>query len=256
MLRRINVAGWSLFLLLALALEICVRAFDLSDSVAAPSATFRALGDGIGSGTLTAEVGTTLGSYAQGLTIAIAVGVLAGVALGSSRTLMAASSVVIEFLRPIPAVALIPLAILLFGLDAPMRRFVIAFAAVWPILIATLYGVRGADPFLHDVARTSGVGRAGRLMRVTLPAALPSIATGIRVSASLALLVCVTAEFVVGTGGGIGSYMQQQQSAVHLPELYAAVMAVGLLGFVVNAGLRTAERRVVFWGAERRRAAR
>ena len=91
-------------------------------------------------------------------------------------------------------------------------------------------------------------------MRVTLPAALPSIATGIRVSASLALLVCVTAEFVVGAGGGIGSYMQQQQNALQFPELYAAVFMVGLLGYVVNAGLRAAERRVVFWGGEQRRS--
>jgi len=253
MLRRINVAGWSLFLLLAVALEVAVRVFDLGDSIAAPSSTFRALGDGIASGELTSELRTTLGSYAQGLAVAIVLGVLAGAIIGSSRTLMAASSVVIEFLRPIPAVALIPLAILLFGFDAPMRRFVIAFAAVWPILIGTLYGVRGADPFLHDVARTSGLGSAGRLFRVTLPAALPSIATGIRVSASLALLVCVTAEFVVGAGGGLGSYMQQQQSAVRIPQLYAAVFLVGLLGYVVNAGLRAAERRVVFWGGEQRR---
>ena len=80
-----------------------------------------------------------------------------------------------------------------------MHRNVVAFAALWPILINTIYGVRGTDRFLHDVARTSGVGPGRRLVRVTLPAALPSIATGIRISASLALLVCVTAEFVVGT---------------------------------------------------------
>ena len=111
MIKRINVPGWSLFLFLAVALEVAVRAFDLGDSVAAPSSTFRALGESIVSGDLTAEIGTTLGSYVQGLAAAIVLGVLAGTILGSSRTLMAASSVVIEFLRPIPAVALIPLAI-------------------------------------------------------------------------------------------------------------------------------------------------
>ena len=94
-------------------------------------------------------------------------------------------------------------------------------------------------------------------MRVTLPAALPSIATGIRISASLALLVCVTAEFVVGTGGGgIGSYMAVQQNAVRIPELYGAILAVALLGYFVNAGLRAAERRAIFWGGEERRAGR
>ena len=104
----------------------------------------------------------------------------------ASRTLLDATSVVIEFLRPIPGIALIPLALLAFGLGVPTVRFVVAYAAAWPILLNTLYGVRGVDRMLHDVARTSGVGRTGRLFRVTLPAALPSIATGIRVSAAIA----------------------------------------------------------------------
>jgi ABC-type nitrate/sulfonate/bicarbonate transport system permease component len=93
-------------------------------------------------------------------------------------------------------------------------------------------------------------------VRVTLPAALPSIATGIRISASLALLVCVTVEFVVQTGGGIGSYMAVQQNATHIPELYGAILAAALLGYLVNAGLRAVERRAIFWGAEERRAVR
>ena len=93
-------------------------------------------------------------------------------------------------------------------------------------------------------------------MRVTLPAALPSIATGIRISASLALLVCVTAEFVVHTGGGIGAYMAVQQNAFHTPELYGAILAAALLGHFINVGLRAVERRAIFWGGEERRAGR
>jgi ABC-type nitrate/sulfonate/bicarbonate transport system permease component len=231
--------------------EAAVRLFELDDSVAAPSDTVRALVDEMSSGGLTGELRTTLGTYVEGFALAIAVGVALGVVIGSSRTLLAATSVVIEFLRPIPAVALIPVAFIVFGLDAPMRRFVIAYAAVWPILINTLYGVRGRDRLLLDVARTSGVGRFGRLVRVTLPAALPSIATGIRVSASIALLVGVTAEYVT-VSGGIGSYMQQQQVAFRLPELYAAVVLTALLGYAINLVLRATERRVVFWVGEER----
>jgi ABC-type nitrate/sulfonate/bicarbonate transport system permease component len=134
-----------------------------------------------------------------------------------------------------------------------MRRFVITFAAVWPILVNTIYGVRSGDRFLHDVARTAGLSSAGRLVRVTLPAALPSIATGIRVSASLALLVCVTAEWVTGTGG-LGSYMYTQQNALRLPEMYAAVILVGALGYLINLALRSAERHLVFWVGEERMA--
>jgi ABC-type nitrate/sulfonate/bicarbonate transport system permease component len=253
--RSVNLAGWSFLALVAALLEASVRGFDLHDSVPAPTAVLRALPVELGEGTLGEELGATLSSYVQGLAIAVGVGVALGVLLGSSRTLVAASSVVIEFLRPIPAVALIPLAILFFGLGVPMRRFVIAYGAVWPILINTLYGVRGSDRVLHDVARTSGVSAPGRLVRVTLPAALPSIATGVRVSAAIALLVGVTAEYVSGTDG-VGSYMQRQQLAYQLPELYAALVLVGLLGYSINAGLRATERRFVFWVGEERAARR
>ena len=242
-MKRINVAGWLFVVLVTLLVEAGVRAFDYETSIATPSSTLQALVDELWSGgALSDEIGQTLSAYLQGLALAIVIGVAAGLLIGSSRILLDATSVVIEFLRPIPGIALIPLAILLFGLGVPTVRFVVAYAAAWPILINTLYGVRGVDRMLHDVARSSGVGRTGRLFRVTLPAALPSIATGIRVSAAIALLVCVTAEFVIGAGG-IGSYMDRQQIANRLPEMYAAVVLVGLIGYLVNVGLRVLQRR-------------
>ena len=253
--KQANATGWLFVVLVVLLFEVAVRLFDLQDSVAAPSAMFGALAEGLWSGALSGEIATTLQSYAEGLAAAIVVGIALGLAIGSSRTLHDALSVVIEFLRPIPAVALIPLAILVFGLGIPMRRFVIAYAAVWPILINTLYGVHGSDRLLHDVARTSGATRLGTLVRVTLPAALPSIATGIRVSAAAALQVGVTAEFLIGTDG-IGAYMQSQQLAFNIPELYAAIVLVGMLGYAIHVALRIAERRVVFWVGEERLEAR
>ena len=146
-----NFSGWLFVGVVALLLELGVRVFDLHDSVAAPWETLRALAEGLSSGTLSGEIGATLTSYVQGLALAIVVGVALGVLLGNSRTLDDAFSVVIEFMRPIPAVALIPVAILFFGLGTPMIRFVIAYAAVWPILLNTLYGVRGSDRILADV---------------------------------------------------------------------------------------------------------
>ena len=224
--QRVNVLGWLLVFAIALLAEIAIQLFDLHDTVSPPSETVTALAEGLASGELLAALRTTLEAYISGLALAIVVGVVVGVLIGSSRLLLDASFVVLEFLRPIPAVALIPLAILFFGLGTEMRRYVIAYAAVWPILINTLYGVRGSDRILHEVAIASGVGRLGRLVRVTLPSASPSIATGIRVSASIALLVAVTAEFVTGSEG-VGAYMQQQQLAFQLPEMYAAVLLTG-----------------------------
>jgi ABC-type nitrate/sulfonate/bicarbonate transport system permease component len=236
LVKRTNVAGWLFVVLVTALAEACVRVFELEDSVAAPSATLRALADGLWSGSLSGEIATTLESYAEGLGLAIAGGVVLGLAIGSWRTLHDALSAVIEFLRPIPAVALIPLAILFFGLGLPMRRFVIAYAALWPILINTLYGALGSDRLLHDVARTSGATKLG---------------TGIRVSAAAALQVGVTAEFLIGTDG-IGSYMKRQQLSFHLPQLYAAILLTGVVGYAINVSLRATERRVVFWVGEER----
>ena len=137
--------------------EAAVRLFDLSDSVAAPSEAAEALLGGLRDGTLAGEIGATLAVYVQGLGLALAIGVVLGIAIGVSRTIEDALSVVVEFLRPIPAVALIPLAIVWFGLGTPMLRFVVAYAAVWPILVHTVYGIRGVDRVLYDVAATSGV---------------------------------------------------------------------------------------------------
>lgn len=244
--------GWLFVVFVALLVEVGVRAFDYR-SIATPSSSLRALVDELWSGALSGELEDTLAAYFTGLGLAIVIGVGAGVLIGSSRTLLDATSVVVEFLRPIPAVAMIPVAILFFGLGVPARRFVIAYAAAWPILINTIYGVQGVERTLHDVARTSGVGRTGRLFRVTLPAASPSIAIGIRLSAAIALVVCVTAEFVIGTGG-IGTYMDRQQTANRVPELYAAIVLAALIGYLVNIGLRIVQRRTLFWSGEERSA--
>ena len=250
-MRRPNVLGWGFVVLLAVLAEIAIASLELHDSVAAPSDTLRALVDGLSSGELTDDLATTLSSYAQGLAIAIVLGVGFGVLIGSSRTMLDASFVLLEFLRPIPAVALIPAAILVFDLGVETSRFVVAYAAVWPILVYTLYGVRGSDRLLHDVARTSGVTPAGRLFRVALPSALPSITTGIRLSASIGLVVCVTAEYLMKTGG-IGTYMQEHETARLVPELYSAILLTALLGYTINRVLGATERRTVFWAGEER----
>lgn len=248
---RANLPGWLVVVLVALGAEIAIRRLDLGDSVAAPSNALSALVSELRSGPLRGEIGATLSAYLQGLGLAIVIGVAAGVAIGRSSLLLDASSVVVEFLRPIPAVAIIPLATFVFGFDTEMRRFLVAYAAVWPILFNTLYGVRGVDRMLYDVARTSGAARLEMLARVTLPAALPSIATGIRISASLALLVCVTTEYVTQTAG-VGAYMAMQYGAVRIEEMYAAVLLIALLGYAVNVTLQATERRALFWVGEQR----
>lgn len=255
LLRRANLAG-ALFALGMLVLaEGAVRLFDLTASVAAPSEAARALAAGLADGTLSGEIGTTLATYVQGLVLAVLVGVPLGVAIGSHRTIEDGTSVLVELLRPIPAVALLPLAIFWFGTGTPTIRFLVAYAAVWPILVHTSYGVRGVDRMLHDVALTSGVTGAASVVRVSVPAALPSIVTGIRISAALALVVCVTAEYFVGSQG-LGEYLYAHGIAYRLPELYAAAALTGLLGLAIDALLRAGARRAVFWMGEEQAHAR
>ena len=171
--KRVNVAGWLFVVLVTLLVEAGVRAFDYETSIATPSSTLKALVDELWSGSLSGELGDTLSAYFQGLALAIVVGVGAGLLIGTSRTLLDATSVVIEFLRPIPGIALIPLAILSFGLGVPTVRFVVAYAAAWPILFNTLYGVRGVDRMLHDVARDLRRRSYGQALQSDAPGGAP-----------------------------------------------------------------------------------
>jgi ABC-type nitrate/sulfonate/bicarbonate transport system permease component len=249
---RLNWPGWAFGIFLLAGIEVVTRATASTDFVPAPTEIARALVDGVREGGLTTATGETLRGYFEGLGIAIAAGALLGVLMGASRVVRSAGRVIVEFLRPIPSIALIPIAIMYFGLGLPMRRFIVAYVAFWPILVTTIAAVRATDALLLDTARTFRVSRLSRLWRVSLPASLPGIATGIRVSSSIALLAAVTAEFVTGGTGGLGGYLHQRQVSHQLPEMYSAIVIAGLLGWSFNGVLRALEAKLVFWSAEAR----
>ena len=120
----------------------------------------------------------TMQGWALGLAIAAALAIPLGIVIGSSRLLYRAARGLIEFLRPIPSVALIPLAILIYGTGLESKVFLAAFAAFWQLLVATLYGVQDVDPVATDTARSFGFSRGQRLLRVTLPPAAARGASG------------------------------------------------------------------------------
>jgi ABC-type nitrate/sulfonate/bicarbonate transport system permease component len=191
-------------------------------------------------------VGNTLQGWAIGLALAALIAIPAGIVIGSSHLLYRSLRAVIEFLRPIPSVALIPLAVLIYGSGLESKVFLATFASTWPLLMQTLYGVQDVDPVATDTARSFGFGRASRLLRVTLPSAVPYIATGIRISAAVALILCVTAELVIGAAGlGREINLARQGGAVDL--MYALIIATGLLGWAMNAVFTRGERRVLHW---------
>jgi ABC-type nitrate/sulfonate/bicarbonate transport system permease component len=204
-----------------------------------------------GTGGFWAAVSNTLQGWAIGLGLAAAIAVPAGIVIGSSSLLYRSLRGVIEFLRPIPSVALIPLAVLIYGSGLESKVFLAVFASTWPLLMQTLYGVQDVDPVATDTARAFGLGRARRLLHVTLPSAIPYIATGVRISAAVALILCVTAELVIGAPGlGREINLARQGGAVEL--MYALIIATGLLGWAMNAFFARAERRVLHWHPSQR----
>jgi ABC-type nitrate/sulfonate/bicarbonate transport system permease component len=208
-----------------------------------------------GTGGFWADVGHTMEGWALGLGIACAIAVPLGIVVGSSPLLYRALRGVIEFLRPIPSVALIPLAVLVYGSGLESKVFLAVFASTWPLLMQTLYGVQDVDPVATDTARSFGFSRAQRLVRVTLPGAVPYIATGVRISAAVALILVITAELVIGAPGlGRGINLARQGGNVEL--MYALILATGLLGMAVNALFTRIEQRVLHWHPSQRRAAR
>jgi ABC-type nitrate/sulfonate/bicarbonate transport system permease component len=200
---------------------------------------------------LWADLAQTLEGWAIGLGLAAALAVPLGVAIGSWPLAYVMARPLIEFLRPIPSVALIPLAVLVYGTGLPDKVFLVTFAAFWPILIQAVYGVQDVDPVARDTARSFGLGPLRRLLVVTLPSAAPSIATGLRIASSVALILAVTAELVVGAPG-IGRTINAAQSGGAYPLMYALIVLTGLVGLALNLALRALERRLLRWHPSQR----
>ncbi|MFB9836639.1 ABC transporter permease [Actinoallomurus acaciae] len=199
------------------------------------------------------DVGWTLTAWAVGLLIAAVIAVPVGLLLGSLPFVNSAVRMLIEFLRPIPAVALIPLVILMIAEQAQIEQTLAAYAAVWPILINTIYAVGDVDPVPREMARSFGMGRLVILTRVALPSVAPFVATGIRVASSIALIVTISTELISGGGEhGIGIFiLNASANAGQADVVFAAAGIAGLLGFLIDLAMRALERRLFRWHFER-----
>jgi NitT/TauT family transport system permease protein len=195
-----------------------------------------------------AAAGETLQAWALGLLLGTAIAVPAGILLGTSRLVYQATRAVVELMRPIPSVALIPLAILVFGQGIEMKTALIVYGTVWPVLFNTIYGVQDVDPVAKDTAKSFGFGRVATLVRVSLPSAAPFIMTGVRIASAIALILAISAELIVGAGNGVGIWMTRAGSGGTNADLvYAGTMFTGLLGVALNAVLQAVERRALGW---------
>ncbi len=191
-------------------------------------------------------VGHTMTGWALGLAIASTAAVVLGLVIGSSHFLRQATHSTIEFLRPIPSVALIPLAVLLFGVSLKSTLLLVVYASFWQVLIQVLYGVTDVDVVASNTARSYGLGRLARVRYVVWPTTLPYLMTGLRLGAAVALILAVTSELVIGVPG-LGHEIALAQSGGAATAMYALVLATGLIGVAINLGMRLVERRVLAW---------
>lgn len=191
-------------------------------------------------------VGETMLAWSIGLVIAILLAVVLGFVIGSSVFLRKFTNSTVEFLRPIPSVALIPLAVLLFGVKIESTLMLVIYASFWQVLIQVLYGVADVDNVAMQTSKSYGLGVMARVRHVVFPTALPYMMTGIRLAASVALILAITAGLVIGSPG-LGSEIALAQSGGAISGMYALVFATGLIGVVINLVMRFIERKTLSW---------
>ena len=245
MARHLNSVGG--FLLLAMVWEAAPR-LGLADPRFFPpfSALIVELYNLVGTAEFWAYLASTMRTWAIGLVVATAAGIVAGLVIGLVPGARKYTHSTIEFLRPIPSVALIPGVILIFGSRYQSGVVLITYAAFWQVLLQMLYGLNDIDAVARDTARSFRFSTTGFVVHVAWPTLLPFLFTGIRLAASIALVLAVTAEMVIGTFGiGRGIVIAQNSNAI--PTMYALVIVTGLMGSAINLAARAIEKRVLRW---------
>ncbi|WP_231618830.1 ABC transporter permease [Nonomuraea sp. SBT364] len=189
----------------------------------------------------------SLGRMAGGLAAGAVAGVALGLALGLSARVYDYLDGVLQFLRAIPPPALVTVFLVVFGFGLRMQLAFIMFSIVWPVLLNTADGARSVEPLHLDTGRAFRLSRAERVFLVVLPSALPKIFAGLRLALSLSLIVTVFAELLPGTTNGIGFQLTVAYSSFNLPAMWAAILLLGILGYLLNELFLLVERRVLAW---------
>jgi ABC-type nitrate/sulfonate/bicarbonate transport system permease component len=192
------------------------------------------------------DVLPSIGRLLSGWSLAVVFGTVLGVLMGRSQQLFDFANPILQVLRSLPGPALVPIFIILFGTETEMRIILIGFGTIWPVLLNTIDGVRAVDPVQIDTARSFRLPTWALIARTILPAALPKIVAGAKISLSLAIILMVVSEFVASTNG-IGYEILNAQMTLLLTDLWCGILLVALLGFVLNALFGLLERRLLSW---------
>lgn len=214
-----------------------------SDAIAPPSAALRAFGRAMGDGSLWQATAFTLGSAALGLAIGALGGLLFGIILGLVPRAARMSFLSVEALRPVPSVALIPLAMLVFGFGLRMEVSVVAFATFWPMLVLSQAAARQVEPRLLEVAAALQLTPAARVTKIVVPAMVPRLFVALRLGVAIALVVAVTVE-IAANPHGMGYAIMIAQQSLEPALMLAWLFWIGLVGYAINAGALALQRAV------------
>ncbi|WP_432559956.1 ABC transporter permease [Granulicoccus sp. GXG6511] len=202
--------------------------------------------DGIITTSMSRDVLPSLGRALTGFGLAVVVGIALGVVIGLSATIEAYLDWILQFMRAVPPPTLFPVFLIILGTGDQMRVALIAFGTVWPVLLNTIEGVRGVRPLTIEAAKVFRIQPIGRLFRVILPAAGPKILAGIRTSLSLALILMVISE-MIASSSGIGYQLVQAQRSFAILNMWASILLLAVLGYLLNLLLTVVERRILKW---------
>lgn len=238
---RLRAAAASVNGLGLLTIAVCLVAWELLvrgstvqyDYLPTPSAILGGLVVLLSSGQFWADTAHTLQVVILGWSIAGIIGITLGVAMGISPAFRRYSLATVEVLRPMPGIAFVPVALLLFGFSLETELVVIILPALWPVLINTMGGVANVHPRLFEIGATFRLSRAAIVRKLLVPAALPSILVGLRLSLTLALVLAIVAE-MVGNPAGLGYALVRDQQALRPAVMFADVIVIGILGIALN----------------------
>ena len=226
------------------AFEVWARVSHLqSDSLAPPSEIMMALVGAVADLSILTATRDTLFSAFAGLAIGSIIGLTLGISLGLSNTLNRLLEVTIEAIRPIPSIALLPIALIALGFGYRMEIVIVAFACVWPILILSRAAVRSIEPRLMEVARALRLPAGQRVWKIIIPAALPRIFVAFRLAAGIALIVAVTVEIAINPIG-LGAGIMLAQQALRADLMLAYLVWIGVIGYALNILLVVAQHRL------------
>jgi ABC-type nitrate/sulfonate/bicarbonate transport system permease component len=215
-----------------------------------PDRAWASLVRGFTDGDLLAKLMGTLEHMVLGWLVASIFGIALGALIGSSPRIRPYITPTLEFLRPLPVSAIIPVAIAFFGLSKTMALFVIAFGAIWPMLLATVYGFAAVEPRLYEVSRSLHLSRLAVIFKIGLPSASPDILAGMRLSVTVALILSVVCEMLAGLDG-LGHWILLSARAFRSADLFAGVILLGVIGYLTALLVAFAERKLLVWRSSR-----